>query len=103
MVAQTSGQRAFRKDINGLRAIAVAAVVLYHFGVRGLGGGFAGVDVFFVISGFLMTQIIFGQVIGGEFSILKFYLARARRIIPPLVVVCLVVTVAGWFVLLPSD
>ena len=52
----------FRKDINGLRAIAVLAVVLFHFGVPGLGGGFVGVDVFFVISGFLMTGIIFSKI-----------------------------------------
>lgn len=103
MVIKTNIQRVYRPDINGLRAIAVAAVVLYHFGISGIGGGFAGVDIFFVISGFLMTQIIFPQVENGSFSIIKFYLARTRRIIPPLAALCLVVMIAGWFALLSAD
>ena len=93
----------FRKDINGLRAIAVIAVVLFHFNSSWMPGGFAGVDVFFVISGFLMTGIIFRGFEQETFSILKFYIARANRIIPALAVLCLVLLVFGWFYLAPLD
>lgn len=93
----------FRKDINGLRAIAVIAVVLFHFNNTLIPGGFAGVDVFFVISGYLMTAIIFKGVEEQNFSILKFYMARANRIIPALALLCLVLTVFGWFYLTPYD
>ncbi|MDW3136745.1 acyltransferase family protein [Vibrio sp. 1288] len=93
----------FRKDINGLRAIAVIAVVLFHFNASWMPGGFAGVDVFFVISGFLMTGIIFRGIEQENFSILKFYVARANRIIPALAVLCLLLLVFGWFYLTPLD
>jgi peptidoglycan/LPS O-acetylase OafA/YrhL len=93
----------FRKDINGLRAIAVIAVVLFHFNPSWMPGGFAGVDVFFVISGFLMTGIIFSSLEQEKFSILKFYVARANRIIPALAVLCLVLLIFGWFYLTPLD
>lgn len=93
----------FRKDINGLRAIAVIAVVLFHFNASWMPGGFAGVDVFFVISGFLMTGIIFRGLEKDNFSILSFYIARANRIIPALAVLCLVLLVIGWFYLTPLD
>ncbi|RCU51670.1 acyltransferase [Corallincola holothuriorum] len=93
----------FRKDINGLRAIAVIAVVLFHFDESWMPGGFAGVDVFFVISGFLMTGIIFRGIEKDSFSILKFYVSRANRIIPALAVLCLVLLVFGWFYLTPLD
>ncbi|WP_201582659.1 acyltransferase family protein [Psychrobacter jeotgali] len=93
----------FRKDINGLRAIAVIAVVLFHFNATWMPGGFAGVDVFFVISGFLMTGIIFRGIEQDDFSILKFYVARANRIIPALALLCLVLLVFGWFYLTPFD
>jgi peptidoglycan/LPS O-acetylase OafA/YrhL len=93
----------FRKDINGLRAIAVFAVVLFHFNASWMPGGFAGVDVFFVISGFLMTGIIFRGIEQENFLILKFYVARANRIIPALAVLCLVLLVFGWFYLTPLD
>ena len=93
----------FSRDINGLRAIAVAAVVLFHLQVPGFGGGFAGVDVFFVISGYLMTGIILGRQDAGRFSVWGFYADRARRIVPALVVLCLVLLAVGWFFLLPSD
>jgi peptidoglycan/LPS O-acetylase OafA/YrhL len=94
---------AFRSDINGLRAWAVAAVILYHFGIPGFGGGFVGVDVFFVISGFLMTGIIVRGLEGGSFSLGRFYLARARRIMPALAVLCAVLLVLGWFLLTAPD
>ena len=93
----------FRKDINGLRAIAVIAVVLYHFNPSWLPGGFAGVDVFFVISGYLMTGIIFRGFNSGDFSILNFYVARANRIIPPLFILCLILFIFGWFNFIPTD
>ena len=93
----------FRKDINGLRAIAVVAVLLFHFNPSWMPGGFAGVDVFFVISGFLMTGIIFRGIEQENFSILKFYVARANRIIPALALLCLVLMIFGWFYLTPFD
>jgi peptidoglycan/LPS O-acetylase OafA/YrhL len=93
----------FRHDINGLRGIAVLLVVLYHFGFSLFGGGFAGVDVFFVISGFLMTGIIFSRMEKGNFSLLNFYLDRGRRIIPALSFLCLVILVVAWFFFFPSD
>lgn len=95
--------RKFREDINGLRAWAVVAVVLYHFGVPGFGGGFSGVDVFFVISGFLMAGIVIGGLQRGNFGLFEFYLARARRIIPALLVTVVAVLVAGAFILMPND
>ncbi|MEK1941825.1 MAG: acyltransferase family protein [Pseudomonas sp.] len=100
----TNARKGFRTDINGLRAWAVVSVVLYHFGVSGFYGGFVGVDVFFVISGFLMTGIIVSslekqQATQKAFSIFEFYLSRARRIIPALLVLCAVLLVVGWKVL----
>lgn len=95
--------REFRLDINGLRAWAVMAVVLYHFGVAGIGGGFAGVDVFFVISGYLMCGIILGGIERESFSVWRFYLARARRIWPALIVLCIVALIFGWFFLMPEE
>lgn len=93
----------FRFDINGLRAWAVALVVLYHFGVSGVGGGFIGVDVFFVISGFLMTSIILAGLESKRFSVMSFYLARARRIFPALMVLVAALMLLGWFLLLPEE
>lgn len=93
----------FRYDINGLRAYAVALVVLFHFGVFGFAGGFIGVDVFFVISGFLMTSIIVKGLENKTFNFLKFYLSRANRIIPALFVLCAVVGLVGWFTLTPQE
>ncbi|MDH2294223.1 acyltransferase family protein [Cobetia sp. 1AS1] len=93
----------FRKDINGLRAIAVIAVVLFHFNEDLMTGGFAGVDVFFVISGYLMTGIIFTKLEINKFSLLQFYISRANRIIPPLAFLCIVLLIFGWFYLTPID
>ncbi|UXZ96268.1 acyltransferase [Pseudomonas phytophila] len=93
----------FRKDINGLRAIAVIAVLLYHFNPDWLPGGFAGVDIFFVISGYLITGIILRSLHAGNFSLLTFYASRARRIVPALAALCFVLLLAGWFYLLPQD
>lgn len=96
----------FRYDINGLRALAAISVVLFHFKVPGFSGGFVGVDVFFVISGFLMTGIIVRGLedkSGKGFKLFDFYMARARRIVPALFVLCATLLVIGWFYLAPDD
>ena len=77
----------YRTDIDGLRAIAVLAVLLFHIGVEPFSGGYVGVDIFFVISGYLITSIIVREIKGGNFSIVKFYERRFRRILPALTVV----------------
>jgi peptidoglycan/LPS O-acetylase OafA/YrhL len=97
------GSLTYRPDIDGLRAIAVVPVVLYHFGVPGFGGGFVGVDVFFVISGFLITSLIFGELREGKFSILKFYERRVRRIFPALFTVIAATFAVAIAVFLPRD
>jgi peptidoglycan/LPS O-acetylase OafA/YrhL len=86
-----------------LRAVAVVPVVLYHAGVPGISGGFLGVDVFFVISGFLITSIVAGEIAEGRFSLISFYERRARRIVPALTVVVLSTFTVGWFFLLPGE
>lgn len=93
----------FRQDINGLRAIAVLGVMFFHFSIAGFSGGFIGVDVFFVISGFLMTGIILSNKNGHEFSIIRFYAGRARRILPALTALCLILLALGYCWLTPSD
>ena len=93
----------FRYDINAIRAVAVLLVVLFHFGISFFSAGFIGVDVFFVISGYLMTSIIVNKLNDNNFSILNFYLARAKRIIPALAVLCLVLLILGYFFLIPKD
>ncbi|MBE7638686.1 acyltransferase family protein [Sneathiella sp. P13V-1] len=93
----------FRYDINALRAIAVLSVLLYHFDVSGFDGGFVGVDVFFVISGFLMTDIISTRISSGQFNLKDFYRARIQRILPALSIVVLALLVAGYFWLTPLD
>lgn len=92
-------KKAFRHDINGLRAIAVLSVLVFHFSHSKLPGGFAGVDVFFVISGFLMTSIIFRGLEKNNFDIIKFWLSRARRIVPALVFTLFLFLVLGYFAL----
>lgn len=92
----------YRPEIDGLRAIAVTAVVLYHMGL-GFSGGYLGVDIFFVISGFLITRIIHQEMEKGEFTISGFYERRVRRIFPALFVLLAVVLAVGWFVMLPRD
>lgn len=92
----------FRKDINGLRAIAVLLVLLFHFGAAGFGGGFIGVDVFFVISGFLMTNIISAGIDKGSFSIFGFYRARLARLYPALLAVVAATLLFGLFMIEPG-
>jgi peptidoglycan/LPS O-acetylase OafA/YrhL len=97
-------QLSYRPDIDGLRAVAVMSVVLYHFGIFGaLSGGFIGVDIFFVISGFLITSLIMADLKVGSFSLLGFYQRRIRRIFPAMLVVLAASLVAGYFFLLPGD
>jgi peptidoglycan/LPS O-acetylase OafA/YrhL len=93
----------FRPDIEGLRAISVLSVLAYHYGVPWLGGGFTGVDVFFVISGYLITTILVDDIGQGKFSPLGFYDRRVRRILPAMLVVTAATLLAGYFILLPSD
>lgn len=93
----------FRYDINGLRAYAVILVVLFHFGITGFAAGFIGVDIFFVISGFLMTSIVVKSLEKGNFSLLNFYLSRGIRIVPALFFVSVIVLILGWFLLLSTD
>lgn len=91
----------YRGDIDGLRAIAVLAVIAFHFGL--LRNGFLGVDVFFVISGFLITRNIAEQVGAGRFSLGDFYARRVRRIVPLTLLVGLVVLPVGVATMLPDD
>ena len=93
----------YRNDINGLRAVAVIAVILFHFNDSLMPGGFVGVDVFFVISGFLMTGIIFRGFEQKNFVVLKFYIARANRIIPALAILCITLLLLGWLFITPIE
>ena len=93
--------RAYRPEIDGLRAVAVLAVVANHAGL--LAGGFVGVDLFFVISGYLITGILQGELAAGTFSILTFYQRRIRRIFPALLAVLAACLAFGWFALLPDE
>lgn len=93
----------FRTDINGLRALAVVLVVLFHFKIRGFEGGFIGVDVFFVISGYLMTKIIVTRLDSGRFNYVQFVLERAARIWPALLVVGMTLLLLGFVLLPPLD
>ncbi|MEZ2131256.1 MULTISPECIES: acyltransferase family protein [unclassified Sinorhizobium] len=93
----------YRPDIDGLRALAILPVVLYHAGIPGFGGGFVGVDVFFVISGFLMASLISEDLARGELSLLGFYERRIRRIFPALFAVLGASAVAAWLWLMPLE
>lgn len=92
-----------RREIEGLRALAVIPVVLFHARLPGFGGGFAGVDVFFVISGYLITATILEHLATGRFSLLAFYERRARRILPALLAVLGVSAVLAWALMIPED
>ena len=93
----------YRPDIDGLRAVAVIAVVLYHGWPNYLPGGFIGVDIFFVISGYLITSIILSALEQDRFSILEFYARRVRRIFPALLLVLVATIGFGWIVLLADE
>lgn len=93
----------YRAEIDGLRAVAVVPVVLFHSGIAGFAGGFVGVDVFFVISGYLITKIILQDLAGGRFSIASFYERRARRLLPALLVVLISCLPFAWAWMLPQE
>ena len=99
--AQSAGS--YRADIDGLRAVAVLSVLLYHLHLPFTPGGFVGVDIFFVISGFLITRNIWTEMQAGSFSVRAFYLRRIRRIAPAFLVMAAVTLVVGCLVLLPTD
>jgi peptidoglycan/LPS O-acetylase OafA/YrhL len=93
----------YRSDIDGLRAVAVLMVVAFHAFPAWFPGGFIGVDVFFVISGYLISSILFKSLGAGNFSFTDFYMRRIRRIFPALIVVLIASLVAGWFLLLADE
>jgi len=91
----------YRKDIDGLRAIAVLSVILFHLGF--LPNGYLGVDIFFAISGYLITKIVYDEAIENRFSIVNFYMRRTRRIIPLIFFTSLIALIVGVIVMLPED
>jgi peptidoglycan/LPS O-acetylase OafA/YrhL len=93
----------YRADIDGLRAIAVLSVVIFHAFPDATNGGFVGVDIFFVISGFLISTIIFGSLERNSFSLVKFYMRRINRIFPALLAVLISSLIFGWFVLFADE
>ncbi|WP_337269470.1 acyltransferase family protein [Oryzifoliimicrobium ureilyticus] len=92
----------YRSDIDGLRSVAVIPVILFHASVPGFSGGFIGVDIFFVISGYLITTIIDQDLTRDQFSIARFYERRFRRILPALLFVLVLTTISAWIIFLPS-
>ncbi|MBP9143352.1 MAG: acyltransferase [Thermoanaerobaculia bacterium] len=98
--AEGAGE-AYRPEVDGLRAVAVLVVLLFHAGVPGFRGGFVGVDIFFVISGYLITRLILGELDAGRFTFARFYGRRARRLFPAMFATLAATFVAGVFVLSP--
>lgn len=92
----------YRPEIDGLRAAAILPVVFYHAGFSGLSGGFVGVDIFFVLSGYLISSILLLEYKAGRFSLLRFYERRIRRILPALFTIQIVAALLAWFFLLPK-
>jgi len=93
----------YRSDIDGLRAIAVLPVVFFHLGVNFFSGGYVGVDIFFVISGYLITSIIVKDVVNDNFNIVNFYERRIRRIFPALFTMIFISSIVAYFILIPSE
>lgn len=93
----------YRPEIDGLRAVAVIPVILFHAGFEWFSGGYVGVDIFFVVSGYLITGIIYGELLTGHFSIVNFYERRARRILPALFFVSIACLVLAWLWMLPEE
>jgi len=102
-IASAATEFAYRPDVDGLRAVAVLAVLAFHGFPRVVPGGFVGVDVFFVISGFLISGIILDALKRGTFSFADFYARRIRRIFPALALVLVATVVLGWWTLIPAD
>jgi peptidoglycan/LPS O-acetylase OafA/YrhL len=102
-VARPARAAGYRPDIDGLRAVAVGLVVAQHAGLGPFSGGYIGVDVFFVISGYLITGLIVDDLERGTFSFRNFYERRARRILPALLTVILVTTVVASLVMPPTE
>lgn len=102
-LAAAGAHPAYRADIDGLRAVAVVAVVVFHFFPSALPGGFAGVDIFFVISGYLISQIIIGGLETGAFSVAGFYARRVRRLFPALILVLSASLAFGWVALFREE
>ncbi len=100
---KAGGDQRYRPDLDGLRAIAISSVVVYHLGLPGVSGGFVGVDIFFVISGFLIVGIIHREISAGSFTFAKFYARRARRILPALIGVLLFSLIVSPFLLTPRE
>src|SRR6476661_2925537 len=102
-MASPRSDDSFRPDVNALRALAVLAVIAFHFGLPGAASGYIGVDVFFVISGFLIGGQIMSRLEQGRFSLVSFFSSRIRRIVPALAVLSVVVVAWGWLFQLPDD
>jgi peptidoglycan/LPS O-acetylase OafA/YrhL len=102
---RTDGERQirYRPEIDGLRAVAVLPVILFHAGFEWFSGGYVGVDVFFVISGYLITSILLEDLATGRFSIGHFYERRARRLLPALFLVLFCTSIAGWLWMVPEQ
>jgi peptidoglycan/LPS O-acetylase OafA/YrhL len=103
MHASPHSPRQFYPEIQGLRAVAVIAVILFHFQPHWLVGGYVGVDMFFVISGFLITKMIQNDLVEGSFSIVRFYKNRVIRLLPNLFAMILATVIIGYLVLRPYD
>ncbi len=95
--------KTYRPDIDGLRAVAILSVVMFHASPNSMPGGFIGVDIFFVISGYLISKVLFEAFSQESFSLTDFYIRRIRRIFPALITVLMFVYVAGWVVLLADE
>jgi peptidoglycan/LPS O-acetylase OafA/YrhL len=100
-IEQSQAHPKYRPDIDGLRAIAIIPVILFHLGY--LSNGYLGVDVFFVISGYLITGLVYNEVVENKFSILKFYERRIRRIFPLVLFTTLIAFLLGLIFMLPDD
>jgi len=101
--ASSASNSTYRPDIDGLRSLAVLPVVAYHAGAPGVSGGFAGVDIFFVISGFLITSLVREQIVAGQFTLSGFYARRARRLFPALMTMLVVSSGFAWWLLMPTE
>src|SRR4029077_6125592 len=93
----------YRREVDGLRALAVLPVILFHAGFQTFSGGYVGVDVFFVISGYLITSVILAEKQAGTFTLINFWERRARRILPALFIVMFACLPFAWLWLLPTD